>query len=265
MKLAPKSRTREQEGSAGFFRDLHTGVKVGVTLVYIVTIVSFDRHTVGRLTPFLAYPVLVDSWVGLSLKANLRRLLPALPFCVFAGLSNLLFEQEPAFTLAGITMSRGVVSCCSLIFRAILCTEALILLTESTPVHTLVLQMRAFGAPGILVMLFEMTHRYIGVISAEARSLHTAYTLRSGGIRGVDIHHAGSFIGSLFLRCTTRAERIGVALKLRGYSEAGHPLTKNPVPLTHGAFLALVCFFCVLFRFIDMPLLLGNLWFSLFT
>jgi cobalt/nickel transport system permease protein len=228
-------------------------------------VVSFDRHVVGRLTPFLLYPILACSSIGLPLSANLRRLLPALPFCVFAGLSNLLFERETTFTLMGIAVSYGAVSCCSLIFRAVLCVEALIILMETTPIYALSLQLRAFGLPRILIMLFEMIYRYIGVLNAEARSLLTAYALRGGSGRGVDVRHAGSFAGSLFLRCMARAERIGNALKLRGYSDTETPLVaRKPIKPSDAAFLFSVCFSCLLFRFVDVPLFIGTLWFALF-
>ncbi|MDR0784292.1 MAG: energy-coupling factor transporter transmembrane protein EcfT [Treponema sp.] len=257
------SGAEKQEDRGGFLFRLNAGAKIGATLIYIVTVVSFDRHVVGRLTPFLLYPVLVGSSMGLPLSANLKRLLSALPFCVFAGLSNLPFERETAFALMGIRVSYGAVSCCSLIFRAVLCIEALIILTATTPIYALSRQLRALGTPRILVVLFEMTYRYISVLTAEARSLHTAYTLRGGG-RGVSLRHAGSFIGSLFLRGMARAERVGVALKLRGYSDADPPPTKKPLEPRDAAFLGSICFFCLLFRLVDAPFLIGSLWFGLF-
>jgi cobalt/nickel transport system permease protein len=255
------------ENAGGFFQRLHTGVKLGAVFVYIVTVMSFDRHDAGRLTPFLLYPVITGVWAAVPLAVSVRRLLPALPFCVFAGVSHLLFERETACTVMGIPVSYGVLSCFSLIFRAALCVEALILLTATTPAYTLTAQLRRFGLPSFLTMLFEMTYRYIGVLAAEARSVRIAYALRSfrhGNQRGIDIRHTGSFIGSLFLRSMARAENTGNALKLRGYGDAPLRAAKKPLQARDAAFLCAVCVSCALFRFIDIPFFIGTLWYGLF-
>jgi cobalt/nickel transport system permease protein len=252
---------------------LHTGVKIAAAFVYIVTVMSFDRHAVGRLTPFLLYPVAIGALGAVPLSASVRRLLPALPFCVFAGLSNLLFERETAFVVRGIAVPYGVLSCVSLVFRAVLCVEALILLTATTPASAVTAQLRRSSLPSFLPMLFEMTYRYSGVLAAEARSLRIAYALRGGSQRGVDIRHIGGFIGSLFLRAIARAENIGNALKLRGYGDTLSSPAKTTrkaapmatrAPFASAAFLCAVCFSCALFRFVDIPLLIGMLWYGLF-
>jgi cobalt/nickel transport system permease protein len=260
---------------SGVLYRLHTGVKIAAAFVYIVTVMSFDRHAVGRLTPFLLYPAAIGALGTVPFSVSVRRLLPALPFCVFAGVSNLLFERETAFVINGVAVAYGALSCLSLVFRAVLCVEALILLTAATPVCEVTALLRRSGLPSFLPMLFEMTCRYIGVLAAEARSLRVAYALRGGNQRGVDLRHIGGFVGSLFLRSMARARNIGNALKLRGYEDAlSSPAKTAPKPApsafaVRGAaastvFLCLVCFFCAIFRFIDVPLLIGNLWYGLF-
>lgn len=257
-------------------RHLHVGVKIAATFIYIATVMSFDRHAVRRLTPFLLFPAAIGALAAVPVSASVKRLLPALPFCVFAGLSNLLFEREIAFVIMGVAVPYGVLSYVSLVFRAVLCVEALVLLTATTPVYAITTVLRRSGLPSFLPMLLEMTCRYIGVLAAEARSLRVAYTLRGGSHRGVDIRHIGGFIGSLFLRGMARAGNIGNALKLRGYEDALSSPAKTPPPpaaplafAVRGAaasvvFFCAMCFFCAIFRFIDIPLLIGNLWYGLF-
>jgi cobalt/nickel transport system permease protein len=249
----------------GFFRRLHPAVKIGAAFVYIAAVVSFDRHALGRLTPYLLYPVIAGVLTGLPVSLSLRRLAPALPFCVFAGVSNILFERETAFTLAGISVSFGLCSFFSLVFRALLCVEAVILLVATTPVYAIMAQLRRFGAPPFMVTLLEMTYRYIAVPAAEARSLLMAYRLRGGGSRGIGLRHTGSFIGSLFLRGTVRAEHIGNAMKLRGYGGAVPYARGGKITARDLAFFFLFSCSCVLFRLIDIPLAIGKLWYGLIT
>jgi cobalt/nickel transport system permease protein len=261
----------DRAAGSGGLRGRHPGVKIAAAFVYIVTVMSFDRHAVGRLTPFLLYPAAIGALGAVSFSASVKRLLPALPFCVFAGVSNLLFERETAFVINGAAVPYGVLSCLSLVFRAALCVEALVLLTATTPAAAVTALFRRSGLPSFLPMLFEMTCRYSGVLAAEARSLRVAYALRGGNRRGVDIRHIGGFIGSLFLRAMARAESVGNALKLRGYGDAlSSPAKTARKPaaaafaVRDAAFLCAVCVSCALFRFIDTPLLIGNLWYGLF-
>ncbi|MDR2783265.1 MAG: energy-coupling factor transporter transmembrane protein EcfT, partial [Treponema sp.] len=224
--------------------------------------------------PFLLYPAAIGALGAVPFSASVKRLLPALPFCVFAGLSNLLFEREIAFVIKDVAVTYGVLSCFSLVFRAGLCVEALVLLTATTPASAVTAQLRRSGLPSFLPMLFEMTRRYIDVLAEEARSLRIAYALRalSGDSHwGIDLRHTGSFIGSLFLRAMARAENIGNALKLRGYEDALSSTAKKAArasprafAVRDAAFLCVVCVSCALFRFIDIPLLIGNLWYGLF-
>jgi cobalt/nickel transport system permease protein len=248
----------------GFFRRLHPAVKIGAAFVYIVSVVSFDRRALGRLTPFLLYPAIAAAVIPLPLRLSLRRLLPALPFCLFAGLSNILFEKETAMRLLGIEISFGVLSFFSIALRTLLCVEAVILLAAATPVYALMLQLRRFGLPPFLVTLFEMTYRYISIPALEAESLLIAYRLRGGNERGVDIRHMGSFAGSLFLRSMARAENIGSAMKLRGYSDSLRYVQKQKLTPKDGIFFALMIFSCLLFRLFDLPLVMGNLWYGFF-
>ena len=249
----------------GFFRRLHPAVKIGAAFVYITMVVSFDRYALGRMTPYLLYPVIAGVLSSLPLSLSLRRLAPALPFCVFAGLSNMLFERETAFTLAGVSVSYGLCSFFSLVFRTLLCVEAVILLAATTPVYALMAQLRRFGLPSFLVTLLEMTFRYISVPAAEARSLRIAYQLRGGSRRGVDITHMGSFTGSLFLRCMARTENIGSAMKLRGFADNARNTGTKKINVADALFFLALVGSSVLFRVVDLPLVMGKLWYSLFT
>jgi cobalt/nickel transport system permease protein len=248
----------------GFFRRLHPAVKIGATFVFVATVISFDRHVLGQMTPYILYPVITGVLVSIPFSLSLRRLVPALPFCLFAGLSNLVFERETALILGGFSVSFGFLSFFSLLFRTLLCVEAVILLAATTPVYAIMAQLRRFGMPSFLVTLLEMTYRYIGVPAAEARSLRLAYQLRGGSRRGVDLTHMGSFIGSLFLRSMIRTENISNAMRLRGYGDTVRYAQKEKIKIRDVLFFALFSIFCALFRLVDIPLVIGKLWYGLF-
>jgi cobalt/nickel transport system permease protein len=108
--------------------------------------------------------------------------------------------------------------------------------------------------------VLEMCYRYIAVLFDEAYSMYTAYRLRNCRAKGIALAHAGSFVGCLFLRSVGRAERIYAAMKCRGYDpefsfNAGKARPLEPADIL---FLSSTVTACILFRFLDLPALLGR-------
>ena len=86
---------------------LHPLAKLLSTLIFILTVVSFGRYEFSRLAPYVFYPVLLMSLSETPCRMILRRVAVAIPFCFFAGLSNVIFVRETAFELYGLTVSLG--------------------------------------------------------------------------------------------------------------------------------------------------------------
>jgi cobalt/nickel transport system permease protein len=248
-------------GGNSVIHRLHPAVKIAAAGVFLVTVVSFDRHALRPLLPFLFYPSVLIALGELPPGLLFRRAALALPFCLFAGLSNAVFERETAFYMGSLGVSFGVISLGSLLLRALLCASAALILASTTPWPHLAAQFRRFHVPGVFMTVLEMCYRYIAVLLDEARSMYTAYWLRSPKAKGIAAAHAGSFVGSLFLRCADRAERIYAAMKCRGY-DSGFSPAANSSPALKPAdflFLSLVSVGCLLFRFVDVPAALGLL------
>ena len=177
--------------------------KLIVTLVYLVCVLSLDRYAPARLAPYLFYPVTVMALAEVPFGMLLRRSLVALPFCLFAGLSNLLIDGN-------------IVSLFVLLARTLLCTGAVLLLVAVTPFSELTGALRALRVPDLPVTLLEMVYRYIGVLVGEAAEMLTAFRLRAGGAKWPRVQEFGSFVGQLLLRSTDRAERVYHAMQCRG-------------------------------------------------
>jgi cobalt/nickel transport system permease protein len=247
-------------GGNSVIHRLHPGVKISAALVFLISVVSFDRHALRPLLPFLFYPSVLIALGELPPALLFRRAALALPFCLFTGLSNSIFEGETAVSWGPLDISFGFISLCTLALRAILCAAAVLILVATTPWPQLSAQFRRFHVPGIFMTVLEMGYRYIAVLLFEAQSLYTAYRLRSPGAKGIALAHGGSVVGGLFLRSADRAGRIYTAMKCRGYdpefSPAGDFPALKPADLL---FFALVSLGCLLFRFFDLPVALGLL------
>jgi len=185
----------------------------------------------------------------LPYKLLLSRVLIALPFCLFAGISNVIFDRAAAFSICGITVSLGVFSLATILMKMYLCVMAALLLIATTPFTELTAQLRRLHVPMIFIMVFEMTFRYISVLFEEVYSMTTAYKLRSGNKKSLDIQHMGSFVGQLLLRGFDRAERVHAAMRCRGYSLNSVPPAKRQLQSSDIIALVVICLPTVLLRF----------------
>ncbi|MDR0589779.1 MAG: cobalt ECF transporter T component CbiQ [Spirochaetaceae bacterium] len=257
-KIGELSSLEQLSAGKSLLHRLHPGAKMTATLFFLGTVISFDRYSFGRLLPFLFYPSITLAVAGIPPGLLLKRSALALPFCLFAGLSNLFLEGGTALTVAGIPLSYGLISLFTLILRTGLCVLAVLILAAVTPFTQISGQLRACYVPPVFITLLEILYRYIPVLLSEGASMVLAYTLRSGRTRGLRMSHMGSFVGFLFLRSADRAERVYAAMKCRGYSLRFPPKHPRPLCLRDGIFLALVCGGSVLFRMVDIPLFLGS-------
>ena len=252
--------TREQlAGGDTYVHRLHATVKLLATVVFIITVVSFDRYSFGRLVPCIFYPTLMMALSETPYAALLKRFLIALPFCLFAGIANVLFDRAAAFAVGDIIISFGTVSLFTILFRAYLCVMAVLVLISVTPFQEIVNAMRRLRIPHIFVIVFEMTYRYIGVLFEEAYSMYAAYSLRSCNAKGIEMRDMGSFAGQLLIRSFDRADRVYNAMKCRGY--AIHSLPRNGGKPAKGdfVFFAVTCFLCVLCRLVNINALFAGI------
>jgi cobalt/nickel transport system permease protein len=227
---------------------LHPMVKFIATFAFIIIIVSFDRYAFGRMLPYIFYTQIVMALAEIPFTLLFKRYLVAVPFCLFAGISNVIFDRATAFSMGGLTVSYGVVSLFTILFRAYLCIIALLILVGTTPFAQLAAQMRRLKLPDIFVTVFEMIYRYIGVLVQEAHSMNLAYALRSNGRKAIEFRHIGSFLGQLLLRSIDRAERVYAAMKCRGYAMRDFSRARQKVRINDVIYLLVVIIMCLFFR-----------------
>ena len=234
--------------------------KLLVTLVYLVCVLSLDRRAPARLSPFRFYPATVMALADVPVGMLLRRSLVALPFCLFAGIGNLLLDRAPLFHFGALAVSGGMVSLLTLLVRTLLCTGAVLLLVAVTPFAKLTETLRNLHIPELLVTLLEMVYRYIGVLVEEAADMVTAFRLRSGGARWPRVREFGPFVGQLLLRSADRAERVYHAMQCRGFHNSARQHRRNGAAWNGGdwCFLLLGAGSSILFRLIDVTALLGG-------
>jgi len=215
---------------------LHPMSKLISTVVFIIITVSFGRYDFIRLAPYIFYPFVLMALAELPYRLLLPRVLVALPFCLFAGISNIYYD-------------RSVISFFTIMIKMYLCVMAALILVASTPFVELTAQLRRLRVPVVFIMVFEMTFRYIGVLLEEAYTMMTAYRLRSAAGKSLAIGHMGSFAGQLLLRGFDRAERVYAAMQCRGYSLRHVPAARRRYHWKDAMAMAAVCLPAIILRF----------------
>jgi len=248
---------------------LHPMVKLLATAIFIITVVSFDRYSFGKLVPYIFYPTLMMALSETSYSMLLKRFLIALPFCLFAGIANVLLDRSMFVSIGQVAISYGALSLFTIMFRVYLCIMAVLLLVSVTPFQQITGSMRRLKIPYVFIIVFEMTYRYIGVLFKEAHSMYTAYSLRStasrsntsrrGTTKGIEMRDMGSFAGQLLIRSFDRADRVYNAMKCRGYALRSVPQDGRKLAKGDIVFFAAVSVLCVVFRFVDVNALLAKI------
>lgn len=235
---------------------IHPLAKILATMVYIICILSFNRYEISGLVPYIFYPIIILSMTEIPYQLILKRVFVALPFCLFAGISNLLVDKAVLLKVGIFFIRYGMISFLAVLGRTFLCVTAVLILVAVTPVTELTVQLGRMGIPSIFIKLLEMTYRYISTLLEEASSMSTAYHLRSPNTKGLQMKHMGSFVGQLLIRSFDRAERVYEAMKCRGYGMQNKEQKKRPLKSTDYLFLFLVCGSSILFRWINLSMLL---------
>jgi cobalt/nickel transport system permease protein len=233
--------------------------KLVTTLLFIVTVVSFDRYSVAALLPLALYPTVLAAQGEVPPRMLLRILWLASPFALMIGIFNPLLDRAPMLTLAGVDLSGGWVSFASIVVRFALTMGATLVLLAVTGMPALCAALARLGVPPVLTVQLLFLHRYIFVLAGEALAMTTARRLRAGDHPRLRLAVYGSLLGHLLLRAFERAQRIHRAMLARGFDgeiRLADPWRWQPSDtLFVGAWSALFAWV----RIVDVPNAIGSL------
>lgn len=194
--------------------------KLITTLIFIVTVISFDKYTLSAMTPFFIYPVVLMSFGGLPYRYILKKVLLVSPFAVLVGIFNPLMDRGVVMHLGSIGISGGWVSFVSIIFRFVLTVTAALILVSLTGFNAVCAALIKFGVPRPFVIQLLFFYRYIFVLTDETERMVRASSFRAPNSKIIAFRTFVSLVGNLLLRTFDRAERIYRAMCCRGFD--GH-------------------------------------------
>lgn len=237
---------------------LHPAAKLISTIVYIVTVISFNEYDLDRLVPMLIYPVILFQLSGIAVSSCFHKLRFALPLVIAVGVFNPLLDRRAVLKIGAFTVTAGMISMLTLMLKGIFCLMASFLLMATTSIDSLCAALRAFHVPGILVTLLLLTYRYAGLMAEELAVMTDAYHLRAPGQKGIHVSAWGSFLGQLLLRSMDRAQELYSSMMLRGYKHQFHYAEAAAFGITDAVYMFISVAITVLLRFIDIASFIGG-------
>lgn len=233
--------------------------KVVVTAIFIVCVVSFERHTVSALLPFFIFPVALINWADIPLASLGRKIALALPFALLAGIFNPFLDHETIMIAGAVPVSAGWLSFCSILLRCLLTVSAALVLLATTGFHGICRALERLAAPRMLVLQMLFMYRYLFVLAGESSRMAMARGLRSFGKRGRGHGSAAAAIGCLLSRSIDRSRRIHEAMLARGFQGRFHERLQHRTTWADAAYVLAWCTLFVALRSYDLPALVGDL------
>lgn len=232
--------------------------KLLATLAFIVTVVSFPKHEIIGLLPFLLFPVLLFSLSDIPVKFILKKVLLVSSFAVFIGIFNPLLDRQITSSFFGFSVSGGWISFLSIMLKFLLTITSALLLIATTSFPGVCHALQKMGIPEIFVSQLLFLYRYIFVLAEEAMKIVRARDMRSFGGRGLGMRPAINLFGTLFLRTVERAERVYQAMLSRGFTGSLNTTRTYCLTIADALFVCFTIIFLYLFRTEDIVGIIGR-------
>lgn len=233
--------------------------KVLTTLVFVITVMSFNRYEFAALLPFFLFPLFLTFQGRLPATYLLKRIVLVVPFAILVGLFNPVLDRQVVVRLGAFGISGGWISWASIVVRALLTVSAALILVSITGFTAICRALTQMGLPRTFAVQLLFLHRYLFVLIEEAKQVARARELRSFGRKGLGIRNSGAILGNLLLRTWERAERIHLAMLARGFTGEFH---SGKTSGFGGRELLFLCGWSLAFmamRFWNLPQLFGQL------
>lgn len=241
-----------------FMHRLDPRVKIIVTAVFVLTVVSFPKHELSGLIPFFIFPVFIFSSGDIPAGFILKKVFLVSPFAIFIGIFNPLLDTGTMYRLLGTPISGGWISFLSIILKFLLTISAALLLIATTSFPGVCYGLQRLGIPDFFVSQLLFLYRYIFVLMEETMRIVRAHDVRSFDKKGRRVKTVISLTGMLFIRTIERSERIYRAMLSRGFT--GKIITSKSYGISSADVVFMIISFVVFscFRRFDVTEIFGN-------
>ncbi len=216
-------RTVEQLAAADSpVHRLDPRAKLVACLAFVICSSVLPAWPLWRFTPLAALVIVALAFARLPWGFVLLRSLMVLPFVGLVALFLPFTRGSEAiwtWEAAGISIFReGVELALAILVKGALAILAVGWLVFTTPFFKLLLALRSFRVPKVIVAVLGFLFRYLDLLADESLRVRRARLARSPGrARRWQGRSTGGMVGRLLLRTIDRAERVHRSMVARGY------------------------------------------------
>lgn len=233
--------------------------KLITTVIFIATVVSFNKYAVLELVPFFSFPIILILSGSLPAGYILKKVLLISPLAILVGVFNPFFDRSVIYHIGSIGVTGGWISFISILLRFVLTVTSALALVALTGFNSVCLSLERFRVPRPFIVQLLFLYRYMFVLTEESERMVRARSARSFNSRAMHFRTFISLIGHLLLRTLDRAERVYRAMCCRGFDGRIRIIKSMHAGFRDAAFVIIWVALFISFRFWDVPARLGEL------
>ena len=231
-----------------FIHNTDPRCKTVLTILFTITVISFNRYETAALLPLFAFPLFLTVNSEIPLMYLLKKILFVSPFAFTVAIANPFIDQHTVAYAGSIPISGGWLSFTSIMLRFILTAAVALLLLMTTGMYDISKALEKLGVPKVFTMQLFFLCRYIFSLTEDASRIEKARAARSFGNNGKGVKVFTHIISSLFIRSLERAERVYAAMRCRGFDGSIRTLHKMSWKRSDTLFFVLWTLFFVICR-----------------
>ena len=186
---------------------IDSAIKIIVTIIYVIKILSIKQFTILNITCIVLYPLILFIIGKVQIKFILKKVIYVFPIILGLSVINLIID----FSYSEIYFS------VLLLFKCTFALVGALLLIVTTGINNLAFGLKKLKIPNILIMQILMLHRYVILMMEECYKVKSAYELRTLGEKSMTMKDYVQIVGQMFLKTLDISENVYEAMKLRGF------------------------------------------------
>lgn len=186
---------------------IDSAIKIIVTIIYVIKILSIKQFTILNITCIVLYPLILFIIGKVQIKFILKKVIYVFPIILGLSVINLIID----FSYSEIYFS------VLLLFKCTFALVGALLLIVTTGINNLAFGLKKLKIPNILIMQILMLHRYVILMMEECYKVKSVYELKTLGEKSMTMKDYVQIVGQMFLKTLDISENVYEAMKLRGF------------------------------------------------
>lgn len=242
-----------------FVNNIHPVVKVLLTILYIVLLMSINKYNLITTLAMSLYILLLSIIADISIVEMFRKFKVIFGLLFIVAIFNPFFDTQILGYIGLVPITGGIISMITLVLKGYFAVISSLILIYTTTIENICMALKMLHVPNILITIVMLTYRYIILFLKEVQRIWTAYTLRAPGQKGVNYRVWGSMIGSMLIRSIDRAQVVYQSMELRGFDVDSFFVEKHKFNKKDIIYLLACIAFILMIRFAPVFQIVGSI------